>query len=86
MNNQQGTGVMHLLVQQIVDRAGGLEKALKASRFSEVNTDLNWDENQYGDDVNLDNDKGLLRDLEAEIYSLTDQFKTEQNLKGAGFA
>ena len=41
---------------------------------------MDWDEAVYAVDVDLVDDQNRLRDLEAEIYALTDQFNTEQGV------
>lgn len=83
MINQQRTGVTHVLVQGIAAPVRLLKKSLSSSRFTQATVNLDWDEASYADDFDLESDKSKLRDLEAEIYALTDQFKTEQGLNGA---
>lgn len=83
MKNQPSAGVIHVLVQGIVGQVGGLKKALLASRFTQPKLELEWDDTQYSNDKTLAKDQSMLRDLEAEIYALTDQFNTEQGIDGA---
>lgn len=83
MINQHKAGVTQVLVQGIAAPVQRLRKSLLSSRFSRANFKLDWDETEFVEDIDLEYDKAKLRDLEAEIYTLTDQLKTEQCRSGA---
>jgi len=64
-----------------VSRASKLSP-FRLSRLSKPSP-LDWENTAGEHDLQLENDQVTLRDLEAEIYSLTDQFNTEEGLPRA---
>jgi len=80
LNNQQSTSVTQIIVRRFNERARSVKDSLRLSRSSKPRLEMDWDEAEHGVDVDLVDDQNMLRDLEAEIYALTDQFNTEQGL------
>jgi len=86
LNNQRSTSVTQVIVRRISKGVSRAKNALQTSRLSKPHTDMDWEVSPCGNDADLERDSVVLRDLEAEIYALTDQFNTEQSLNGASSA